>query len=873
MFGKKKRDLQGEEAATPLQAQPAVDFGSESGEEVDAVIETGSNEDTAALSVQELTAEPESQEQAAESESEEAASDEGSAEPEAKPSRRKRKNRGSKKSRRKSRNDDDEMPVETPVQIVRNKKKSGLATILDESVVDTVWNDFKQNKPFFIWRNGDVGVGLLLRTEDIGGLSKKSRNDEAKGSLVERITAGNIHVLLTQPLIEREAMVFVPDSVTLAALEEYQLLVKAPYELAFVHKNGDVYPTGIPFTFAQARDIIVRDGSIEEYLHLDKYESEDDEEVEDPDAALEEEVQQSLDEGSEDDDEGTLVEDPEPVEPKSGIIEFGDDEEEELLDVDGVEDEFGSSTGEPVAVQSGSELDDDDLGLGDEGVEPESDAAVEDETVFEPENPSEIDLKEGDEIPPELTDKTIVRRFYSDDLNLKASTEAFDAQFLHTNGPVLFDTNRNDGFLNASVSELARDVNADMIRLHNSNLLKARTMYFKLVSAYCENIVRELDASDPNKEYGRIKRQIEDQFQEMLGTLDQKTLAKKDEIEAIWNRTLEQVRQTAAQTAEQEYKDKYGEQHNEELRRVRPQIQAAMEAEFHDNERKLHERRREEAHRRLDAGVTEILNEVDKVYQADLAKEQAKYDEWSATLRSFVDDHLKDEKARIRVLDEEHRQQDKADKVMAEKTEELKAMTQEFEAKKLAWQADTERMIQANEEVISNMNVRFEQERQSWQTMNSELQKTIDELKTRLANLDEQKEQEYQSMISMLRNDRDAWEEKAATEAKIHKRGTRIAWLLAALAIAAALSVGFIAGEWVNLRSDREAAKAEILAELRTESSASSIVESKPESDLESRLESSVSSDVESKIENDASSNASNVESDVSSSVSSESSK
>jgi hypothetical protein len=109
-------------------------------------------------------------------------------------------------------------------------------------------------------------LALLLRAEDIGGLSEKTKRDEAKGSLVQQIISDQIEAIATADMLDRECFAIVPSASTLERMGEYSLLTNAQYYwVVFSSAGGDlVFDQNIgPATYAQAL-AIQNGGSLQE---------------------------------------------------------------------------------------------------------------------------------------------------------------------------------------------------------------------------------------------------------------------------------------------------------------------------------------------------------------------------------------------------------------------------------------------------------------------------------------------------------------------------------------------------------------------------------------------------------------------------------
>lgn len=82
----------------------------------------------------------------------------------------------------------------------------------------------------------DAHVVLILptQTESFGGLSSKSKGDEAKGSFVNAMRADDIHSVVTEGLLDDDALAIIPDEGSLERMGEYSILRGASYEWGVV---------------------------------------------------------------------------------------------------------------------------------------------------------------------------------------------------------------------------------------------------------------------------------------------------------------------------------------------------------------------------------------------------------------------------------------------------------------------------------------------------------------------------------------------------------------------------------------------------------------------------------------------------------------
>lgn len=667
-------------------------------------------------------------------------------------------------------------------QTKAKEKKNGMFTIFRESVLETVMTDFRDNEAFIHQENGeDKYVGIMLDTHDIGGLDKKSKKVEAKGQLIECINSGRIKTMITEELMNEECIVFVPEVLTLDAMDEFSLLTDAKYELCYVEPNGDIELLGIKVTYQEITDILVDDGHIDDILGKETSEKDDssdviaddllDDVVSDEKQDVESDFEDELSENVDDDDD---------------IQDLDDYDDVPLIDDDGneilsEEESFVLPTYVPQSVSEQNISDSEEV------VSP-TDMTSEPE----PEN----------EIPQEWIQEAIVRKFYSDDLGLEITVDPFDAQFLQGNSFVPFDENRPSNWLNDSLNEMARQANDEMNRMHSENIFLMRERYFRLMSIYCDGIRKDLDINDPNTLYGQLKQQLDEDHDANIQSMDSQISAQKEELENAWKQRLQEVGMDAAREAQHKYRERYQSAHEQKIYDIAAAVKANVDAEYKYGIHDLNERRREEASSLLDLGISETLDEISSMYMTVLETERVRYHELAENMHQFQMDYLQEDIARTNALQEELRQSEKADMVLAEQTAKIHALTDEYAAKRRELQDDIEQLRNENKAKLEAMRndcnndiARIEADKES-------LSQMYDKLLEKYNNLDEKKDKEYQARMGELRDELEAWSEKYDHIVDVHKNNNKIATFCVIAAVIAALAIGFIGGEFTNSKRD-----------------------------------------------------------------------
>lgn len=662
------------------------------------------------------------------------------------------------------------------------KKKSGMAQVLRESVLETVLDDFRNNDKFIQRFDGAPHyVGLFLKAADIGGLDKKSRKDEVKGSIVECINAGRIKVYVSDDLLEEDALVIIPDVVTLAAMEEFGILTDAPYEYCYVDENGDIDLTGTSVDYYSVCELAASDDmTVSSVLPLDNAEEDVDENVDDflKDALENTAAAMTEDLHTEELGESVaaMMEDDIPSEDAMEDEIPVDDDVEGFDDLDEIPDVDGNGPATASAVPN--------MDMGYDPVQ----AAMQEAPAEQVEN----------EVPGNWTDEALSRKFYSDDLGLEITTEPFDVQFLQGSVFVPFDEHRPDGWLNNHLNEMSRAANVEMAHLHENNLFLMRNRYFRLISMQCERIAKDLDIYDTTTQYGRMKMQMDEDRRHALDTVDEQVHRRKDEIEQAWRQKLQEVGMDAAREAQRRYKERYGKIHEADIYNIEGVVKSCIEAEYQDELRELNDRRRTEASSLLDLSIAEVMDEIGDMYVGALEDERVRYQELQNDIAVYLEDNRQADIARVKVLEDDLRQTDRADKILAEQTAKIHAMTEEYTAKRKDLQADVERIRKENDVRIAEMKRDNEDKLARVENEKAQLQQQIASLLDDYKELDAKKAQEYESRLSEMRSEIANWEDKCEHVISVHKRSNLMSVFFIVAAVIAALTIGFIGGEYTN---------------------------------------------------------------------------
>lgn len=672
-----------------------------------------------------------------------------------------------------------EATVNTTTVKPKKRKKELMRSVLKESVVDSVIDDMLQNERFVFMDEGEkVAVGLLLDTADIGGLSKQTSRDEAKGSIIEQINGGEIKTLITADMMEKEQIIFIPEPITLNDMSEYELLTSAPYKLAYIHRSGEIEQTEHAIDFQSVLDYLESEQSIEEFLSQF-----DDSFMSEPELEPEPEVSEETEETEEVNDGAPFTNQTE-TETTEGYDEMSANFDPNYMDKSDYDEN-------EVPDMHIADVDDKDA---------ETTSA---ETVKK-EDQDEV------EVPEEAVVKEIKRVFYSDDLDLQVSSNAFDVQFMDDQTFRPFVENRGEGWMNNYLAVLSEEANGELDTLHKQNLREMREMYIRLLTEYCEKLRKEFEYENPETAYGK---QYEDAHH-ILEEHKKNIYTEADNQRVALNKAYDEERQkvgdAASQRAQMDYDNLHQSQLTTSLSQVEPMLNQKYEDEFKTFLKTFHEARRHDAATKLDYGITETLAKVTEEYKKRLSEENQIYREHRNNLVSFIKENRENDVAHDTVLAKELSQSEKAEKVMQEMTAKIDAQATEFKAKRDSLLADIEDMKR-------NRDSDMERLKADYQSSLDALQKELDkshteyrELTDKFGNLDAQKNKEYQAKLNKADVEKS---ELTAMVMASDRRNRKIGVLMASIAtiaVIAALLVGYIFGMHNGQKTSMESMRSQI---------------------------------------------------------------
>lgn len=528
----------------------------------------------------------------------------------------------------------------------KDKKKSkkvdenNLSSVLNVSVPETLLEELTNNSRFtYIDGNGETRyVAFMLKTDDIGGLNKKSKNDEDKGQLIELINAAHIKCLVTEQTFEDNVLIFLPEEDTISHLGEFSFLHDKPLYIVFVDEDCNYEVTQANILYQELRLFYVSEQPVNNLLfqkNILKYDVSQSEPVDENQYISQDELVET----TQNDNEVIQVESESDQQEDEIISEDENDEEISEINVEDEQNEDGYYT---------DDEDDDDLPFGNDEVEDYSndDEDFTSDDVYIPDDG--IDLNDVDMIDTRVIDKqefdsAVKRLFSSDDLNLEVTTRPFDDLIANRFEYRPFNEMLATSWLNDYLKDMYINNNDRLNLLHQKNVIDARNKYLAIMSKACDDIIKGLDYTNPENisyhEYEEIKA-INDSYGENAAEMISEA---KEKVVEEYNKKREKAGEIGRENALADFDLRNKTQHKKELDDVANDISKKVDSEMKNNLDKLLDKRKLIANKQLDLCQNEALNIINKELRNKFEEENALYLELSQQAREYIDLHQKDE--------------------------------------------------------------------------------------------------------------------------------------------------------------------------------------------------------------------------------------
>ena len=697
----------------------------------------------------------------------------------------------------------------------RRKPEEMLSSVISETTVSAAVELLRKN-PEFALPNGTAWVTLLLAADKIEGLSLRDKRDEAKGSIIELISADKIATVATAEMLDNDVFAIIPDPSTLEEMSEYSLLTNADYVWAVLTRDDqdnlqvDIIETDSPGNFLQAQAVSNGQLSLRElvgdaiWAHNAGVPAAGAATPAEEPVSASEEVTHDLDPGfapdldapsafTDDDIAAAFGDEIDDVDPGSDEeiysapydldeVAFADEGEfdDGDVDVDGPDDSEDDESAQLAF--------DDGASIVDSAPAPEAAASVEDET----------DLDE-DHTPPEsgpvvidsATVRDAVARRYADDgFELLVDLDEFAATFLESSAVTTIDVPADvSGWLGEQVAAATAQANAELAQLSAQHDASLQTLYVQMMSQTIEEVLKRNALDNEGSRFSKALQVVTQEYEQNLAGLDETVRQQQQSIRDAFDAEVEAEATKAASEARARVRARRGPRLDRELSEINTVVTSSVEERHEAARAKVLDQRRRDVRQYVQMGQTQVFAVVKEQQEKFLEAERELMKQWTTSIASIIDENRKHEIARISTQAEQLAHDDQVDRLRREQESALTQLRAEHQTRVAALQTQIETDQALSREQLQRVEDSWKHQLELQQTATSNESARIAELQGQLANAD----QVHQRRIAELEAERAASADELAKVTSVHANMTRaVLVLMVVLALLMAVVGGII---------------------------------------------------------------------------------
>lgn len=671
----------------------------------------------------------------------------------------------------------------------RNKNEM-LSSVLGETVFTQNMRDLMALPRFKVVINGlDYYACWMLDVQQIGGLSKKTNRDEAKGQLIEALKSSRIKHILTPALLAAERIVFVGDNDTIEAMGESSILSEAPYTLVFVQESGDIedFDQEIPVTYDDLYSVGDSDGTIYDILEGisgpwsdgdDYFESMigfdgfDDDDVED------------------DFDTAPAVPQKPADAPKVFLDHAGDVPDE----FDDEFDDFEPTTPQTPQVPPVTPQVPQVPQVSEPA--PAVSAPVETPQVPQQNAPAPAPQTETDVlVGPEFVSRRTEAVFCAHGLNLMLTTERFYDMFGKLR-PFALPTDReiSDGFMAEHLNHMCEMANAELARMHDSHMYELLRQFNVVGSEFVHKVGDMYDADNGSNPLGVAVNNIAAKRDEAMENLEGFQDEYYEKIDKEFEEKVKAYGEDARRRAEADYRNRHEKAYEARKKRFMEEERDKIEHRYSDQAHELSQKARRMADTRLEKLIEELLKRLSHTWDVLRREEEEAFNRFKSEVDAFIAQHAQDDIEYANVI---RREQELQSKVM-----DMQAEADRLLAEK---QRDCDERIARLQSEMDDQKNYFTRQRQELEDKaqadmaaadrrNAELESQVSELLDRVDRVRRETAQEYEHRLNMSADARQAAEDRCASM-DMQRKHTNVIGVALAVAIGVACGcLGLVIG-------------------------------------------------------------------------------
>lgn len=652
-------------------------------------------------------------------------------------------------------------------------QKNTLEELIQPTMVDNELEAVSQANPFMVQGNdgSESLAGLLVHTDAIGGLSKKNKKDEDKGSFINAIASANNELFIwgTEELLQANELVLIPTEKNVDLLDEYDFLKTFEgkpvlYEVVLIHEDGSITRTGSKITLPEVIQAVQDSNSvaIQDGIDVEKV----DEGLQMVGATEDDEVVVSLDGDSEDE---IPMEEP-PVEE--------------------VEEEVPADA-EPEVKQEETEPEVEETSMTEEDTYDE-DSFSDEDVVFS--NPEDIEDVVGFHIYGDLGLEVDMNKFYARFGGFTTSTV-----------PLLEPRpEKEDEALNYTIDQINLEImsmNEELKHLRASNAVRLREYYPNLMTKGLNQIEDLFSYGTTDGQYALALKQLEESKQARLSTVENECAQQAGEKENAYSKARDAYIESETTRLTREYDSLHRPALEAEKSALYDKKRSEIEANAVTERHALDRKRQSEAQysaRQFEMKVESMVSDQMSEY---LEQEHEVLRKGEEKIRQFLLENRQFEADRIKALQEELALNNKIEQLTRTHTAEIQRLREDAQA----------RYAGQNQRIMDNES-RYEEKLKNRDETIVRLNETVDNIiaksKAELEEANERyrkdmdfKTETHQQEVTRLMNQSQMWKEDAERQ---HTMNKRVIFGIIALAIIACIAVGFI-GYLLGMKAQADA--------------------------------------------------------------------
>lgn len=656
-------------------------------------------------------------------------------------------------------------------------QKNTLEELIQPTMVDNELEAVSQANPFMVQGidGSESLAGLLVHTDAIGGLSKKNKKEEDKGSFINAIASANNELFIwgTEELLQANELVLIPTEKNVDLLDEYDFLKTFEgkpvlYEVVLIHEDGSISRTGSKITLPEVIQAVQDSNSVAIQDGID---------VEKVDEGL-----QTV--GATDDDEV--------------VVALGGESEDEIPMEEPPVEEVEEEIIEEVPADAEPEVKP-------EETEPEvEETSMTEEDTYDEDSFSDEDIVFSN---PEDIEDVVGFHIYGD-LGLEVDMNKFYARFggFTTSTVPLLEPRpeKEDEALNYTIDQINLEImsmNEELKHLRASNAVRLREYYPNLMTKGLNQIEDLFSYGTTDGQYALALKQLEESKQARLSTVENECAQQAGEKENAYSKARDAYIESETTRLAREYDSLHRPALEAEKSALYDKKRSEIEANAVTERHALDRKRQSEAQysaRQFEMKVESMVSDQMSEY---LEQEHEVLRKGEEKIRQFLLENRQFEADRIKALQEELALNNKIEQLTRTHTAEIQRLREDAQAR----YAGQNQRIMDNE---SRYEEKLKNRDETIVRLNEKVDAILEKSKAELEEANERyrkdmdfKTETHQQEVTRLMNQSQMWKEDAERQ---HTMNKRVIFGIIALAIIACIAVGFI-GYLLGMKAQADA--------------------------------------------------------------------